>query len=309
MLRKTVERISENFIAEAVASPNLLADMAAMEKYMAESYSGRIFVELLQNADDCKSTNICVKEIDGNILFANNGRPFDEKDVIAISRSGSSSKKRGETIGYRGVGFKSTTYLTDEIIIYSDKTYFTFSKRICSERISMPINSIPMIRIPLLIENIDTKIEHEVYQLEQNGYNTVFVFKNAKIKEFLEEIKQVDIGMFIFLNNIEQCNIAMAQYSTQISLKRYCHGDGQIVEFTDIKNNAWYIVKHNGTALGLKYDIENKRIIACDESEQLYHSYLPSFDKMLFPFKVNADFSTDPSRKHISIDEKNRKRY
>lgn len=114
MLQKTVEKISKDFISEAVASPNLLADMAAMEKYMAESYSGRVFVELLQNADDCKSTKIYVKEVAGNILFANNGRPFDENDVIAINRSGSSSKKRGETIGYRGVGFNSTTYLTDE---------------------------------------------------------------------------------------------------------------------------------------------------------------------------------------------------
>lgn len=304
MLRKTVEKISKDFIAEAVASPNLLADMAAMEKYMAESYSGRVFVELLQNADDCKSTKIYVKEVAGNILFANNGRPFDENDVIAISRSGSSSKKRGETIGYRGVGFKSTTYLTDEIIIYSDKTYFTFSKRICSDRISMPVNSIPMIRIPLLIENIDSEIEQEIRELEKDGYNTVFVFRNARVQEFLEEVKQVDTGMFIFLNSIEQCRIEMAQYATQISLKRHAEGNGQLVEFSNAKNNAWYVVKHNGTAIGLKYDMENKRIIACEESEQLYHSYLPSFDKMLFPFKVNADFSTDPSRKHISVDEK-----
>lgn len=304
MLRNTVERISKDFIAEAVASPNLLADMAAMEKYMAESYSGRVFVELLQNADDCKSTKIYVKEVAGNILFANNGRPFDENDVIAISRSGSSSKKRGETIGYRGVGFKSTTYLTDEIIIYSDKTYFTFSKRICSDRIFMPVNNIPMIRIPLLIEAVDAEIDCEIQELVKNGYNTVFVFRNARIQEFLEEIKQVDTGMFIFLNNIEECRIDMAQYTTQISLQRWLERQGQLVEFSDAKNNAWYIVKHNGTAIGLKYDAENKRIIACEESEQLYHSYLPSFDKMLFPFKVNADFSTDPSRKHISIDEK-----
>lgn len=304
MLRNTVERISKDFIAEAVASPNLLADMAAMEKYMAESYSGRVFVELLQNADDCKSTKIYVKEVAGNILFANNGRPFDENDVIAISRSGSSSKKRGETIGYRGVGFKSTTYLTDEIIIYSDKTYFTFSKRICSDRIFMPVNNIPMIRIPLLIEAVDAEIDCEIQELVKNGYNTVFVFRNARIQEFLEEIKQVDTGMFIFLNNIEECRIDMAQYTTQISLQRWPERQGQLVEFSDAKNNAWYIVKHNGTAIGLKYDAENKRIIACEESEQLYHSYLPSFDKMLFPFKVNADFSTDPSRKHISIDEK-----
>jgi hypothetical protein len=258
MLRKTVEKVSNEFIAEAVASPNLLADMAAMEKYMAESYSGRVFVELLQNADDCKSTKIYVKEVAGSILFANDGRPFDENDVIAISRSGSSSKKRGETIGYRGVGFKSTTYLTDEIIIYSDNTYFTFSKRICSKKISMPVSRIPMIRIPLLIDTVDSDIANEVQRLGKEGYNTVFVFKDARVQDFLEEVKQADSGVFIFLNNIEKCRIEMSQFSTRISLQRRSEGDGQIVEFAGAKNNAWYIVKHNGTAVGLKYDVEHR---------------------------------------------------
>lgn len=304
MLRNTIEKISANFIAEAVASPNLLADMAAMEKYMAESYSGRVFVELLQNADDCKSKKIYVKEVAGNIMFANDGYPFNENDVVAISRSGSSNKKRGETIGYRGVGFKSTTYLTDEIIIYSDGTYFTFSKEICAKKLAMPINSIPMIRIPLLLENVDYRIANEVKELKDKGYNTVFVFMHARIKEFLEEIKQVNTGMFIFLNNIEQCHIEMNQCVKQISLHRCAKGNDQWVKFANEKNNAWYLVKNKNAAIGFKYDIEHERIIPCDESEQLYHSYLPTFDKMLFPFKVNADFSTDPSRKHMCLDKK-----
>lgn len=304
MLQKTVEKISKEFIAEAVASPNLLADMAAMEKYMAESYSGRFFVELLQNADDCKSTKIIVKEVAGDILFANNGRPFDENDVIAISRSGSSSKKRGETIGYRGVGFKSSTYLTEEIIIYSDKTYFTFSKKLCAEKIGMPVNGIPMIRIPLLIDDVDRELKAEIRDLEGKGYNTVFVFRKAKILEFLEEVKQVDSGMFIFLNNIEECRIEMSYFANLITLQRRPAGQGQIVEFRNEDNNAWYILKNKSSALGLKLDTKNNRIIACSEREQLYHSYLPTFDKMLFPIKVNADFSTDPSRKHLSVDEK-----
>lgn len=37
-----------------------MEDMAAMEKYMAESYGERIFIELLQNADDANSTKIKV---------------------------------------------------------------------------------------------------------------------------------------------------------------------------------------------------------------------------------------------------------
>ena len=182
MLRNIIEKISQEFISEAVASPNLLSDMASMEKYMAESYSGRIFVELLQNADDCESKRIIVKEINGNIIFANDGRPFSREDVIAISRSGSSNKKRGEKIGYRGIGFKSTTYLTDEILIYSDDTYFTFSKKVCSEKLSMSVNKIPLIRIPIVVDDIDFQINQEINELKKSCYKTVFVFMNARIE-------------------------------------------------------------------------------------------------------------------------------
>ena len=181
MLCDLIKKISDAFISEAVSSPALLADMAKMEKYMAESYSGRVFIELLQNADDCNSTKILITELNGNIIFANNGRPFDENDVMAICRSGNSNKKRGETIGYRGVGFKSTTYLTDEILIYSDKACFTFSKKICSQKLSIPEENIPMIRVPLLVESIDNSILVKLRELEQQGYKTIFVFKNAKI--------------------------------------------------------------------------------------------------------------------------------
>lgn len=98
MLKDIIKKISFEFINEAISSPNLLADMASMERYMAESYSGRIFIELLQNADDCGSTKICLKEICGNLIFANNGREFNENDVVSISRSGSSIKERGKKV-------------------------------------------------------------------------------------------------------------------------------------------------------------------------------------------------------------------
>ena len=94
-----IDKISSEFLAEAKNSPTLLADMAAMEKYMAESYSSRILIELLQNADDAGSDKVLVTQYNDSLIIANNGRPFTETDIIAISRSGSSQKKRGETIG------------------------------------------------------------------------------------------------------------------------------------------------------------------------------------------------------------------
>jgi hypothetical protein len=52
MLNNIVAQISGEFLCEAKNSPRLLEDMAAMEKFMAESYDGRVFIELMQNADD-----------------------------------------------------------------------------------------------------------------------------------------------------------------------------------------------------------------------------------------------------------------
>lgn len=62
-LNDTIANISDTFLSEAKKSLSLIEDMAAMERYMAESYSGRIFIELIQNADDCQSTRINLKQI------------------------------------------------------------------------------------------------------------------------------------------------------------------------------------------------------------------------------------------------------
>ena len=99
MLEHVISKISRGFIGGAMHSPNLLEDMASMEKYMAESYDGRIFVELLQNADDSESKKIILLQNNNDIIFANDGRCFNESDVISICRSGASSKERGMSIG------------------------------------------------------------------------------------------------------------------------------------------------------------------------------------------------------------------
>lgn len=47
-----VKNIRDMFIKEASESPLLFIDLANMERYVSESYSGRSLIELLQNADD-----------------------------------------------------------------------------------------------------------------------------------------------------------------------------------------------------------------------------------------------------------------
>lgn len=301
MLSQVISKISKEFINEAINSPNLLEDMASMEKYMSESYCGRIFVELLQNADDCSSKMILLTEKNGHIFFANDGRAFDESDVVAISRSGASTKKRGTKIGYRGIGFKSTTYLTSEIIVYSDETYFTFSKSICSKVLKKGENKIPTVRIPFLIKDIDKEIDFYVRDLKQKGYSTVFIFKNAKIDEFNEEIKEIRDGYFLFINNINRCIIDIGNNQREFIIKREKEKSYQLVTIKGKLTESWLTIKHKEISLAFKY--EKGVVIPCNTEDAVYHCYLPTFDKVAFPIKVNGDFSTDPSRKHLTLDE------
>lgn len=300
MLKDIITEISTNFINEAISSPQLLSDMAAMEKYMAEGYTGRIFIELLQNADDCNSSKIFLTNCDNAIVFANDGKPFDESDILAISRSGASNKERGKNIGYRGIGFKSTAYLTDEIIIYSDNTYFTFSQKACAKKLNMDIKDIPVIRIPLLLQYPDGKLHNKVLKLENEGYSSIFIFKNAKTDIFIEELLNVSESDFIFLNNVERCTIQFHNINFYTEIYRNKKADQQLITFKN--GGSWLIIQHDNASVGFNYDINNHKIIPCSENEQVYHSYLPTFDKLYFPAKVNADFSTDPSRKHVVID-------
>lgn len=99
-----IEKIQSNFLEEAKNSPLLLSDLAHMETYIAESYHNRSIIELLQNADDAASIRFYISKNKGYIIVANDGRFFNENDIISICRSGSSTKKRdGKSIGYRGM--------------------------------------------------------------------------------------------------------------------------------------------------------------------------------------------------------------
>ena len=305
MLQDIINKINEKFLKEAQNSPQLLEDMAAMEKYMAENYSERVLIELLQNADDAKSKSVKLILHNNLMFFANNGRLFNEADVLAISRSGHSFKKRGKDIGYRGIGFKSTTSITDEILIYSNNTYFSFSKEKCSKKLGIDKTKIPTIRIPFNIkeQDIEINIRNTVESLTKEGFSTIFIFENTKTDKIINELLDFSTSYLIFLENINQFVIDADEIKSEYVVQRtYVKKDKNIVIYHDDATEEWFIVRgENSTALAFKK--ENGKIIGCNKEEAVFHCYLPTMDYSPYLFKINGNFSTDPSRKHIKDDE------
>lgn len=303
MLTQHVNRIFDEFLREAKNSPRLFKDMAAMETYLAESYGDRILIELLQNADDAQSQRTLLKVVGHTVFFANDGRPFSKSDLVAICRSGSSEKKRGKEIGYRGVGFKSTTSMSKDIIISSSGAIFAFSKKRCASVLGVREADVPTVRIPFLVDDseIDNKVLNEIQTLHQNGYNSIFVFENSFTSIIEEEMKSFDISCLMFLRNIEELIFPAGEV---ISAQRNKSIAGiRIYLSSSAKNESWFLPQvHSESTCAFKID-ENEQVVGCNSNEAVFHCYMPTLDPSPYKIKINGDFSTDPSRKHLTIDE------
>jgi hypothetical protein len=108
MLLESLEALQFTLVAEFSQSRGMFTELAHIETLLAETYRDRVQYELLQNSDDAGATRVTVSVAsDGSVNWANNGRPFNASDAEALCRSATSTKTRGQSIGYRGIGFKS----------------------------------------------------------------------------------------------------------------------------------------------------------------------------------------------------------
>ena len=84
--------------------------------------------ELLQNADDAGATEAAVQIDNGEFIFSHNGEDFNEEQFASLCRFGFSNKRTLHTIGFRGVGFKSTFSLGDEVRLLTPTLAVVFPK-------------------------------------------------------------------------------------------------------------------------------------------------------------------------------------
>jgi hypothetical protein len=94
-----------------------------------------VLSELLQNADDVGATEATVHIEDGTFIFTHNGEDFTKEHFASLCRFAHSNKRDLHTIGFRGIGFKSTFSLGDVVELYTPTLSVAFKK----ERFTEPI--------------------------------------------------------------------------------------------------------------------------------------------------------------------------
>lgn len=297
-MKEEIINLQKQFIKEAQEAPMLFMDLAKVEQYIAESYKTRSFIELVQNADDANSKKFGIHIYDNFVIVGNNGRDFNYDDVKAICRSGSSNKIRGgSTIGYRGIGFKSVVNLAEKVYVLSGNINFMYDKKLTQEMLNITDN-VPLIRIPHIVVNIPYIDEINKIK-EKYNYTTIFLFENIKENIIEDELQQFDKSSVLFLNSVCEINLTSQMENRKI-MKSIENNVCKISE--NSKNEEWMIITSNNKYDKLAFKIENQKIVSANPKESLIHSFTPTTEVSGGYFKMNGNFSTDPSRKNIDFD-------
>ena len=313
MTTQSLEQLRTEFIHEAQNAPKLFKDLAKVEQYIAESYKTRALIELIQNADDAQSTSFGLHGIEGGFIVGNNGRTFTPEDVESLCRSGSSNKQRGgSTIGYRGIGFKSVVNIANTISVISGEFSFCFNRQKTKLTLQSDVD-VPLIRVPHPIDKIQDAALIQAFNLKQkNGYNTVFVFQDVVGKLSLEELSSLDRSSLLFLNNLRKLNINYQNINRNIIVEHLSTKKQQtVVRICEAENRDEWVIestKKNGIDR-IAFKKINETIVPALPVESVIHSFTPTHEFAGAYFKMNGDFTTDPSRKTVDMDELSKKSF
>lgn len=298
-------KLRNSIIDEAKASPNLLSDLAGLEHYISETYDSRSFVELIQNAEDASSKRIKIKELNESLLIvSNDGADFTIEDLNSLCRSAASNKKRGSSIGYRGIGFKSVVNLCKNVHLISGDFEVTFSRELSLESVPAAKN-VPLIRIPHCIDqNIKNEIFSYISHLKDDGMTTFFIFEGIENRNISNELSDLDSSSLMFLSSLREVEIETS-INKKIHVQRdHATGFQRVSLYTNNQCSEYF-----SYGVGEDFNIavrvsERGEAIKMNSKESVVHSFLPSFEETGINAKIQGDISTDPSRTRVVLDDK-----
>jgi hypothetical protein len=302
-----LDAVRDIFVKEAISAPQLFSDLAQMEQYIAESYKTRSFIELIQNADDANAKRFGIHQIGADLAVGNDGHVFTSSDVEALCRSGSSQKKRGlNTIGYRGIGFKSVVNIAHRIVVLSGEYAFAFDREEVKRQFT-GLGKVPLIRIPIVLSQQEAATARaRIAQIQDKySYSTVFLFELGESRRIADELSAIRRHSFLFLRSVEQIEIALGDHERTIQIGRAIVAGHEETSVHDGEaKDVWLLHRHRESfcdVVAFKY--QEGEVVSAEADVSVLHSFLPTNESAGALLKINGDYTTDPSRKAIDLDE------
>ena len=280
------------------------------EKAVVQDYSGRVVFELLQNALDRATGHILLRwDRQRQILeVANDGRAITTQsvdgrrsDIQALLSMHSSSKSAGESIGNKGVGFRSVFGAGSQVEVWSraEDGHWWGMHLQHPARFAVAVDGwisqdAASFYAPLMLSaQPELDSEHVTLIRLQDIRKPEVV---ASIEASMAELSR---GPLAFLQERSALGL-------RITLS--VAGEQDVTHVIDAKNYLAMAQRHMAfpvevrASTGLDLDVADVRVIASnDPSNSRYWSYLPTEQPAGFGVQIHGDFYLSNSRRHLTL--------
>jgi hypothetical protein len=282
-----LEALQATLISEYAQSRGMFTELAHIEALLAETYRDRIQYELLQNSDDAGATEVDVTvHPNGSVIWTNNGRPFNQGDAEALCRSASSSKVRGDSIGYRGIGFKSLAAVASRIEVRSSGVSFAFDRAEATALLDQGTSGtspadIPLIRIPSSLSRSEA-VKGAAFAVTPLTPSTTVV-------------GEINPLALLFLRHVQSLTVTLTGRTQSFKVER----QNDRVRLSSNENSANFAIIASGNST-VALPLDDTALSMCTLRGRLA-CFLPLDDSIGLPLVVSGDILTDPSRTHAVV--------
>jgi hypothetical protein len=326
MLEQETTKFTEDILALINANYNTYKDISRIkadfrtEKGTTKSYNGRQILEMLQNADDAQTDVVEIKldRQSNRLSISNNGMPFTVEEGIASLMVASTSSKKKEFIGNKGLGFRSILNWVSEVKIRTKEEVVVFSEQIAKEEFEKLSESA---QDKLIVENQDRLSENEVpfailaiprvyINQESSNFETTIelTYKKEEEVNIIEQLNFLAPEILLFLNHTNTINIIDSENELTKSISRTVNEDNTRITINDI---TWNI--ENSGEVFYKEVKDEKQYFSYkiawqdnlgDVDSKLF-THFPTKEYTHLPFLIHATFDLDPSRNYLNTSTEN----
>ncbi|HOX27832.1 MAG TPA: hypothetical protein PLQ76_01620, partial [bacterium] len=369
-LRKYVDEQSREKVAHYTSGMQALKDLTDLgnaDENTSQDYAGRFAFELMQNGADAyqKASSRDLERYppgkgkvffalaDNCLIVANTGTPFshipdpgDRQDISSIesiSRLGESTKKSGEYIGNKGIGFRSIYQICNRLWLisggyqvrydgqhtyqaicdYFDQNNTLHDKDNCLAYIKRYKSKIPMLKVGFWFElgELPANVADIVSELKSENYDTILVLERGEntisgnvdrsfIWDRLASLSEKEILFLDTLCEVNCRNISEPDRSFSFQLER--QGDMRIVRKYPNRHEWEFLVFSfpipdlaQRAQIAFLLD-EEKRPCPASFSDRVFYTFYPAVrENHGFPFFIHSYFMLSPNREYFNCEALN----
>lgn len=321
-MKRFIEELLKTREEIYLRDPTLIVQDYNSEKKMVDEYDGRQLLEMLQNANDaCITDNekVCYIELtEKTLIIANNGKGFDEGGIRALMYIDLSDKQDDDnTIGKKGLGFRSILNWAKSVIVKSNGFALEFSKENAIGFLNNLIKKKPSISED--IHSLSKKEQYPIASLrcpklidvqgKYDKYDTYIIlnleddFDISVVEDQIEN--ELNLEVLLFLNHLTTIIVNSPSHKFRLSKTEDSNESSVKIVRSNletnevIEQNLWTVLSENGAIEDRFYELK----IAWDDDLRNPIGFLYSYFKtevfFNFPCLVHGTFELTANRNHF----------